>query len=176
SVPDQPTTPFGMEGKGVPFNFGRWVGPDGKSVVAALNPGSYSSRVGYDLSLADARDSSAGRNKSQTWLARLEENRRQLGLITDYKYYGTGDVGGAPSEGSVAFIQKAVSNKDGAIKVLSVPADQFFLDVTPAEVARMPAYAGEMELQNHSAGSLTSQAYQKRWIHENELLADAAEK
>lgn len=176
SVPDQPTTPYGMEGKGVPFNFGRWVGPDGKSVVAALNPGSYSSRVGYDLSRADARDSSAGRDKSQTWLARLEENKRQLGLVTDYKYYGTGDVGGAPSEGSVAFIQQAVSNKDGAIKVLSVPADQFFLDVTPAEVARMPAYAGEMELQNHSAGSLTSQAYQKRWIHENELLADAAEK
>src|SRR6185437_5000016 len=176
SVPDQPTTPFGMDGKGVPFNFGRWVGPDGKSVVAALNPGSYSSRVGYDLSLADARDSSAGRNKSQTWLDRLKENQRQLGLITDYKYYGTGDVGGAPSEGSVAYIQQAVDDKNGAIKVISGPADQFFLDLTAPEISRLPKYAGEMELQNHSAGSLTSQAYQKRWIHENELLADAAEK
>src|SRR6185503_15260965 len=29
---------------------------------------------------------------------------------------------------------------------------------------------------NHSAGSLTSQAYQKRWMRKNELLADAAEK
>jgi alpha-mannosidase len=33
-----------------------------------------------------------------------------------------------------------------------------------------------MELTNHSAGSLTSQAYQKRWIRKEELLADAAEK
>jgi alpha-mannosidase len=33
-----------------------------------------------------------------------------------------------------------------------------------------------MELTNHSAGSLTSQAYQKRWIRQTELLADAAEK
>src|ERR1039457_6784673 len=33
-----------------------------------------------------------------------------------------------------------------------------------------------LELTNHSAGSLTSQAYQKRWIRQEELLADAAEK
>ncbi|MGC2370869.1 MAG: glycoside hydrolase family 38 C-terminal domain-containing protein, partial [Candidatus Sulfotelmatobacter sp.] len=37
-------------------------------------------------------------------------------------------------------------------------------------------YTGEMELTNHSAGSLTSQAYQKRWLRKEELLADAAEK
>ena len=40
----------------------------------------------------------------------------------------------------------------------------------------MPRYTGEMELTNHSAGSLTSQAYQKRWLRKEELLADAAEK
>jgi alpha-mannosidase len=33
-----------------------------------------------------------------------------------------------------------------------------------------------MELTNHSAGSLTSQGYQKRWLRKEELLADAAEK
>ena len=32
-----------------------------------------------------------------------------------------------------------------------------------------------MELTNHSAGSLTSQAYQKRWLRKEELLAEAAE-
>ena len=41
---------------------------------------------------------------------------------------------------------------------------------------RMPQYKGDLELINHSAGSLTSQAYHKRWIIKNELLADAAEK
>jgi len=41
---------------------------------------------------------------------------------------------------------------------------------------RLPRYKGDLELINHSAGSLTSQAYQKRWMRKNELLADAAEK
>ena len=35
---------------GIPFNVGVWEGPDGKSVIAALNPGSYSGSVTYDLS------------------------------------------------------------------------------------------------------------------------------
>ena len=60
--------------------------------------------------------------------------------------------------------------------VISATAEQMFLNITPAEAARLPRYTGEMELTNHSAGSLTSQAYQKRWIRHQELLADAAEK
>ena len=42
--------------------------------------------------------------------------------------------------------------------------------------SRMPQYKGDLELINHSAGSLTSQAYHKRWVIQNENLADAAEK
>jgi alpha-mannosidase len=176
SVPDQPTTPYGMEGMGIPFNFGTWVGPDGKSVLAALNPGSYSSRVGYNLALPEASDSTARpRKPPQTWLARLQENKKDLGLIADYMYYGTGDTGGSPTDGSVAFIEQAVKNTTGPVKVISAKADQFFLDIKPDQAARLPKYSGEMELQNHSAGSLSSEAYQKRWIHENELLAGAAE-
>jgi alpha-mannosidase len=38
--PDSPEqTPVG-----IPFNVGLWIGPDGKSVIAALNPGGYTSR------------------------------------------------------------------------------------------------------------------------------------
>ena len=55
-------------------------------------------------------------------------------------------------------------------------ADQMFNDITPAMASRLPKYQGDLELINHSAGSLTSQAYHKRWIIKNELLADAAEK
>ena len=65
---------------------------------------------------------------------------------------------------------------DGPVHVISANAEQMFLDITPAEAAGLPRYTGEMELTNHSAGSLTSQAYQKRWIRKEELLADAAEK
>ena len=65
---------------------------------------------------------------------------------------------------------------DGPVHVISAKADQMFLDITPSEAAGLPRYTGEMELTNHSAGSLTSQAYQKRWLRKEELLADAAEK
>ena len=34
--------------------------------------------------------------------------------------------------------------------------------------ARMPRYKGDLELINHSAGSLTSEAYHKRWNRKNE--------
>jgi alpha-mannosidase len=51
-----------------------------------------------------------------------------------------------------------------------------FNDIKPDMTSRMPTYKGDLELINHSAGSLTSQAYHKRWVLKNELLADAAEK
>jgi alpha-mannosidase len=55
-------------------------------------------------------------------------------------------------------------------------ADQMFNDITPEMTSRMPQYQGDLELINHSAGSLTSEAYHKRWVIKGELLADAAEK
>src|SRR6266446_9332265 len=35
--------------EGIPFNVGVWEGPDGRTVIAALNPLSYGSNVDYDL-------------------------------------------------------------------------------------------------------------------------------
>jgi alpha-mannosidase len=163
SVPDQASTPMGMQGKGIPFNVGRWIGPDGSSVIAALNPGSYSGNVTDDL----ATDT--------TWINRVDRDGERYGVYADYHYYGTGDTGGAPTESSVAEVEKSVETK-GPLDVISSKADQMFKDITPAEAKGLPSYDGEMELQNHSAGSLTSEAYQKRWIREEELLADGAEK
>jgi alpha-mannosidase len=241
--------------EGTPFNVGVWVGPDGESVLAGVNPGSYSGGIYTDLSkplpsappdeaLNDARAKmqalqsklqktymSGGeldqkdiqtmialRNQVASltkanqdeelnrfqgdWAARVENNGKVTGVYTDYHYFGTGDIGGAPDEDSVkrleAIVTKgqvgmpppgyvgfgrrshqefpAVAVGDGPVHVISTTADQMFLDITPAEEARLPQYTGEMELTNHSAGSLTSQAYQKRWIRKEELLADAAEK
>jgi alpha-mannosidase len=136
------------------------------------------------------------------WAARVENNGKVTGVLTDYHYYGTGDIGGTPDEDSVKrleaiatrgsaslpplgqFVSRrqphpewpSVSVGDGPVRVISATADQMFLDITPGEEAKLPRYTGEMELTNHSAGSLTSQAYQKRWIRQTELLADAAEK
>jgi alpha-mannosidase len=135
------------------------------------------------------------------WAARVLNNGKVSGLFADYHYYGTGDIGGAPHEDSVKILEATVTKGsvelppsgmfsrsgdqhdrpavpvgNGPVHVVSATADQMFKDITPSEAATLPRYTGELELTNHSAGSLTSQAYQKRWIRKEELLADAAEK
>ena len=240
--------------EGTPFNVGVWVGTDGETVLAGLNPGSYSGDITTDLSqplppvppnpmVADlqkrigavqqqlAQSNREHKNFDQKdieeffllrgeldalnneqkedeneryqgdWARRVLNNGKATGLFTDYHYYGTGDVGGAPSEDSVKRLEAIVTGGkaelpplDGAyfmrgphpawpevqvghgpVRVISSTADQMFLNITPEEENGLPRYTGELELTNHSAGSLTSQDYQKRWIRKEELLADAAE-
>jgi alpha-mannosidase len=241
--------------EGTPFNVGVWVGPDGESVLAGLNPGAYDGGVDTDLSkplpplppdaaLQDIQNKlqavrakldreqrsghasdpndieesihlqneqralariDADRAQEQhqgDWAGRVEQNGKVSGVFTDYHYYGTGDIGGAPNEDFVKRLEAIVTRGsmslppegqsfdgqrphpewppvkvgDGPVHVISANAEQMFLDITPAQAAGLPRYTGEMELTNHSAGSLTSQGYQKRWIRKEELLADAAEK
>jgi alpha-mannosidase len=240
--------------EGTPFNVGVWVGPDGESVVAGLNPGPYDGGIETDLSkplaplppdgtledlqnkLQALRSKLDGEQRSgqasdpndieesihlrneqavlsridkerrqeqhqNDWAARVELNGKVSGVFADYHYYGTGDIGGAPREEYVKTLEAIVTQGtarlapqngffsrrehkewplvkagDGPVHVISASAEQMFLDITAAESAGLPRYTGEMELTNHSAGSLTSQAYQKRWLRKEELLADAAEK
>jgi alpha-mannosidase len=147
---------------GIPFNIGVWSGPDGGSVTAAFNPGDYTTQVLENLST------------SKTWLRRISDSGTQSGVFADYMYYGTGDVGGSPTEESVRWIEKSIAGP-GPIHVISSAADKFFNDVTPQQRTALPKYTGELLLTFHSAGSLTSQAYMKRWNRKNELLAHAAE-
>ena len=51
-----------------------------------------------------------------------------------------------------------------------------FRDFNPETTSRLPRYKGDLELINHSAGSLPPRPYHKRWNRKNEILADAAEK
>lgn len=62
------------------------------------------------------------------------------------------------------------------MRVISGRADEMFRDITDEQKARLPIYKGDLLLTEHSAGSITSQAYMKRWNRMNELLADAAER
>jgi alpha-mannosidase len=171
--------PVGGEGspeatpKGTPFNVGIWEGVDGRSVIAALNPGDYSGDIRYDLTKSEAPPEV---KRFIDWPKRVARNGAVSGVFADYHYYGTGDTGGSPSESSVALAEQMVARPGGALHVVSSAADQMFLDITPSQTARLPRYRGDLELTNHSAGSLTSQAYQKKWNHDNEKLADAAEK
>ena len=239
--------------EGTPFNVGVWIGPDGESVLAALNPGNYDGGIDSDLSkpfppappnaaleqlrktVADLHQKLEDEDKNgridpkdlhdyyalhtqrsdldrtqkehdldryqNDWAARVEHNGKVGGVFTDYHYYGTGDVGGSPDEDSVKRLEAMVTKGtarlppqgeynsddlphsewplvkvgDGPVNVVSANAEQMFLNLTPSDILGLPRYTGEMELTNHSAGSLTSQAYQKRWLRKEELLGEAAE-
>ena len=43
------------------------------------------------------------------WAARVEHNGKVSGVFTDYHYYGTGDIGGAPDEESVKRLEAIVT-------------------------------------------------------------------
>ncbi|MBC8137547.1 MAG: alpha-mannosidase [Fibrella sp.] len=148
---------------GIPFNVGRWVGPDGRSVIAALNPGDYRTRITEDLT------------QSKPWLARLEANGKSSGIFADYMYHGNGDLGGSPGVESAGWLQRSLAG-DGPVQVRAGGADDLFHDITPEQAIGLPAYQGDLLLIQHSAGSINSGAAMKRWNHRNERLADAAER
>ena len=199
--------------EGIPFNVGIWTGPDGETILAALNPGGYGSEINSDLSkspvlVPEPLAGSAPRRRQleeTDWPARIDIDGKATGVFADYHYVGTGDIGGATNEESVKLLEATVTGGeavlpttymphesgatgdilttgtpvrmgDGPVKVVSASADQMFLDIKPDMQTKMPTYQGDLELINHSAGSLTSQAYHKRWNRRNEILADAAEK
>ena len=197
--PDSPEqTPVGT-----PFNVGVWVGPDGHSVIAALNPESYSGGVSYDLTKSAAPPNV--RNFID-WPKRVDLDGKVSGVFADYHYYGTGDIGGSPDENSVKLVEEMVTKSMGALPprnpnqyddnenastpptgpqvrmgtgplhIISSDADQMFKDILAEHLtAGLPRYQGDLELTNHSAGSLTSEEVHKRWNRENENLAHAAE-
>ena len=148
---------------GVPFNVGVWNGPDGKGIVAALNATSYTSRVEDRL------------DKSPYWIQRLNENEEKTGYAFDYRYYGVGDQGGAPRVNDVKHAVNSLNREDGNFKVLLTSSDQMYKDITPEIRENLPVYSGDLLLIEHSAGSLTSQAFMKRMNRKNELLASSSE-
>jgi alpha-mannosidase len=147
---------------GIPFSIGRWRGPDGSTVLAALNPGDYVTKIRSDISLdpkwAGERLTAAG--------------DREIG----FRYFGTGDIGGAPDEESIDWLEKSIGNKAGSVQVRNTSSDQLTRDLTPQEKAALPEYDGELTMKTHGVGCYTSQAAMKRFNRENELLADDAER
>lgn len=146
----------------IPFNVGIWNGPDGKGIIAALNVAGYTSGVKARLDLDD------------TWNSRLEKNASD-GYSFDYAYYGVGDQGGAPREDDIRHAVGSIRNTDSKFKVVLASSDQMYKDITPEIRKKLPSYTGDLLLVEHSAGSLSSQAYMKRLDRKNELLAVSAE-
>jgi len=148
---------------GIPFNIGNWIGPDGNGVIAALNATDYTGRIEKRLDTV------------KYWVDRVMENGRKYGVFADYRYYGVGDVGGSPRESDIKNAVASINQPDSKIKVYLSSSDQLFRDLSEDQKKQLPAYTGDLLLTQHSAGSLTSQSYMKRWNRKNELLAQATE-
>ncbi|MBA7540438.1 hypothetical protein ES705_32735 [subsurface metagenome] len=150
--------------KGIPFNVGVWEGPDGKSIIAALNATNYNGRI------------EEGLDTTSVWVERIRMFGDRYGLYFDFRYYGVGDQGGAPREDDVKRLLASLNNKYSRIKIIPAASDRMYKEITPELREKLPVYKGDLLLTGSSAGVLTSQAYMKRWNRENEHLALAAEK
>lgn len=148
---------------GIPFDIGIWEGVDGSALVAAVNPSEYVSRIETDLT------------RDTLWLNTAERLRKSSDMAAAFRYFGTGDIGGAPDSTSVSWLQKSLTS-DGPLEVRSIGADDIVDLVTDADRSRLPRYKGEMVMTRHGVGCYTSQAAMKRWNRKNELLADATER
>lgn len=148
----------------IPFAIGRWFGPDGGSIVAALKPGGYGEPLRIDL----VRD--------EAWRAALDVQGAVSGTSVGLAYYGVGDTGGALDEASLSRLEAAYAVADGPVTVLPGPAGRLFAELTEDEIRRLPEHHGELLLSLHATGGYTSQAAMKRWNRMNEQLGDAAER
>ncbi|MCX6132196.1 MAG: glycosyl hydrolase-related protein [Ignavibacteriales bacterium] len=153
---------------GIPFNIGRWIGPDGKSVIVALNAGNYA---------AAHKDVYTTHDKT---LKRLEENRERSGLPIDLFYMGGGDKnnadrGGSPQKVSLETLEQCYAT-EGPVKVIAGPADLMVRAITDEQAKKFPTWSRDLLLIEHSTGMLTSQSYMKQLNRDNELLADAGER
>ena len=148
---------------GIPFNVGVWEGPDGKGLLAALNATDYTGRIVERL------------DKDSLWNARIEDDINKYGISFDYRYYGTGDVGGAPREQDVKNAVGSINHSDSKFKVILSSSDQMYKDITPELRSKLPTFSGDLLLTEHSAGSMTSQSFMKRANRKNEALSRSAE-
>ncbi len=147
----------------LPFDIGRWEGPDGSEIVAAIRPEGYGEGLQEDLSQA------------RRWIERLDETGRQSGAFVGLKYVGVGDRGGGLDATSIDWLQRSVEGR-APIQVRVDGSDQLFRDLEAVQIERLPRHRGELLLPTHGTGCLTSQAALKHWNRRNELMAEAAEK
>ena len=148
---------------GVPFPFGLWVGPDGSTLPAVLDPGEYGAQASSDL------------GADPGWIERfraLAESGRPDMLMT---YQGLGDKGGAIPAAAVRWLERARAG-GGAIEVRLADSEEIFRDLDPETRARLPVYDGELLLRLHATGCYRSRSPLKRRHRQAEQLAHAAER
>lgn len=150
------------------MDLGKWVGPDGNYIIGSFLGGSYVHKLEGD---------SRPIHENPDYLRDIEHNEKFTGVPSRMMYYGVGDFGGSPTDGSARVLNEAIENNhDGQpFEVIAASTDQIFNDLTPEQIEAMPAYRGHLHIP-HGFGTLTSRAIGKRWNRKCELLANAAER
>ena len=153
---------------GIPFDVGRWIGPDGNWVLAALNCGNYAGEHPENYAT------------NEDMLKRLKANKKKSGLPIHYIYMGGGDRnnsdrGGTPRKASLETIERSYAT-DGPINVIVDSADVMFRAISDEQAEKLPTWEKDLLLIKHSTGVLTSQTYTKQLNHQSELLINAAER
>ncbi len=148
--------------EGIPFNVGLWIGPDGKHVIAALNPGAYNGNTYVDLSqpnpwsavppLAEKELESKAdafgplkrffRTPEQDWASRIALDGKVTGVFADYHYVGTGDIGGATEESTVKLLE-AIVTKQRTVLPFPAAVRKLMPDSGPVQVGEGPVHVIE---------------------------------
>ena len=152
--------PFYEGNRKYPFTFGRWRGIDGSELLMAHG-------FNYSERLPDEDISS---NEM------LQREVAEHPLSIAYRYYGTGDVGGSPTVGSVRGVEKGIKGK-GPLRIISATSDQIYKDfIAAGRTGELPEFEGELFMDLHGNACYTSQAAMKLYNRQNEHLGDAAER
>lgn len=148
---------------GAPYKVCRWVGPDGRFVIGALDATDYTGHIGPNFA------------NEQEWVNRLEANGKLCGLFVDYRYFGVGDRAGTCRESDVSNLEKSLATP-GKFIIMPSGSGRMYDDIMASgQVGMLPEFCGDLLLTEHSAGSISSQGYMKRWNRKCEQLAQAAE-
>lgn len=151
----------------LPFDLGRWQGPDGNEIFAAINAGSYRSKFSGDI------------RGDLGIINRIIQNSNDGNLPWVNHIYGTGDQGGAPDEASVKAVEESVKKNAGDFSVISASSDRIFNDLdklSHEEKKMLPLWNSELLMTGHGTGCYTSRCMSKRLNRQNEQFALATEK
>jgi alpha-mannosidase len=152
---------------GLPFDLGRWQGPDGNEAYVSLNAKSYrykfSGDVRADISIID----------------RIADNYATSKLPWANHLYGTGDWGGSPTEESVKSVNESVNKHDDDFEIISASSDQIFLDLDKLpkkDKDALPVWNNELIMTSHGAGTYTSRCMSKYLNRTCERFGETSEK
>jgi len=172
----------------VPFDVEEWIGPDGASILAALQPGPYEKEVpkilpdGLRPTVRQTLQQHDGEGHpwpyvKGPWAKRLSERIDATGIGATFCYFGIGDQGGSPGETSVANVIDSAGQSEPFL-VRNTGSGDFFtmLKDDSERRAALPRVDAEHLMAVHGTGCYTSETAMKRWNRMNEQLGDAAER